>query len=244
MKATLFIIILFICCADSMADDNFSLQVRTIDISPYGIKANQLLSGVYYDMANLLLDRVGISREHHIYPYVRIMHELKTGKTDLTIMFKYKELAPFVEYIFPLPPLKNVVIGRKAQVFDSIESLHGKTIAYLRGAKFSDDIDKNSAIKKYTVINFEQGLLMLKNGRVDAIIGPLEPIYNAANKLNLTKGFFNSPLVVSKRVPWLQVSKKSLHKISKKQLETVFSTLIKQGHLTRIKAEYVKLGNQ
>ena len=85
------------------------LQVRTIAVSPYGIETNEKLSGIYYDLANRLLAKAGIESEHHIFPYGRIMHELKLGKTDLTIMFKYKELADYVDYIYPLPTLKNVI---------------------------------------------------------------------------------------------------------------------------------------
>ena len=99
-------------CSLSAQTENI-LQMRTIAVAPYGIDTNGELSGIYYDLANSLLAKAGIESEHHIFPYGRIMHDLKLGKTDLTIMFKYKELADYVDYIFPLPTLKNVVIGRK-----------------------------------------------------------------------------------------------------------------------------------
>ena len=37
-------------------------------------------------------EETGYQTNNHIYPYARIVIELKTGQTDMTIMFKYKEL--------------------------------------------------------------------------------------------------------------------------------------------------------
>jgi polar amino acid transport system substrate-binding protein len=225
-------------CLSLSAQEKSLLQVRTISVSPYGIESGHQLSGVYYDLTNKLLDRAEIEREHYIYPYARIIQELKTGKTDLTIMFKYEELIPHVRFIYPLPPLKNVVIGRKGTNFSLISNLHGKTIAYLRGAKFSDAVDKNEKIKKYYVTNFIQGLLMLNRGRVDGVIGPIEPIYSAAKELMFTEEYFGKPLIVSERVPWLQISKKSMDKVSVSQLKNHLTTIISEGELAKIKAKY------
>lgn len=222
----------------SFSSDDPVLQVRTIAISPYGVESPNGQSGIYYDLANLLIKRTNLKSKHYIYPYARIIHELKVGITDLTIMFKYKELEPYVEYIYPLPSLKNIVIGRKGNDFTSIESLYGLSIGYLRGAKFSDAIDNNDAIDKQTITDINQGVTMLSLGRVDAIIGPHAPILSAAKKLKLSDDFFGKPLIVSERTPWLQVSKKSINKVSKKQLKAIFSEMMVKGELEKIQKKY------
>jgi len=232
------LLLFFLCQYSAGAPPATTLQVRTIAITPYGIDNNGQLSGIYYDLANRLLKKVKLDSEHHIFPYSRIMHELKIGKTDLTIMFKYKELADYVDYIYPLPTLKNVVIGRKGSDYQSVKQLETLSIAYLRGAKFSDDIDSNPKIIKQTVNDFHQGLLMLQKGRVDAIIGPMAPIMSAAKKIHIDQGFFGKPLVVSERTPWLQLSKKSHDKISPQHLELVFKQIMSQGVLDKIELSY------
>lgn len=241
MKNFTFIFFLILLCFiphNVSAHQATVLQVRTIAIPPYGIDSNGELSGIYYDLANSLLTKGGLESEHHIFPYGRIIHELKIGKTDITIMFKYKELADYVDYIYPLPSLKNVVIGRKGSNFGTIKQLEKLSIAYLRGAKFSDDIDNNPEIIKQKVSDFHQGLLMLKKGRVDAIIGPMAPIISAAKALNLNKDFFGKPLIVSERTPWLQISKKSKNYISAKKLESIFRHMMDQGELNKIQQKY------
>ena len=231
-------LVLLFFCTEILSIEHPVLQVRTIAISPYGIETQGQQSGIYYDLANLLLKKANIESQHYIYPYARIIHELKVGRTDLTIMFKYKELEPYVAYIYPLPTLKNIVIGRKGQDFTSIESLRGMSIGYLRGAKFSDAIDNDSVIDKQTITDISQGVTMLSLHRIDAIIGPAAPIFSAAKKLNLADDFFGKPLIVSERTPWLQLSKKSLHKVSQKQLKAIFSEIMAQGELEKIQNKY------
>lgn len=236
--SVLIITLLLICHQQVAAHPSEGLQVRTIAIAPYGIDAKGELSGIYYDLVSNLLTKAGLESEHHIFPYGRIIHELKLGKTDLTIMFKYKELADYVDYIYPLPTLKNVVIGRKGSDYHSVQQLEKLNIAYLRGAKFSDDIDNNPEIIKQPVSDFYQGLLMLKKGRVDAIIGPMAPIISAAKQAHLGKDFFGKPLIVSERTPWLQLSKKSHDKVSPQQLKAIFSQMMAQGELETIQLKY------
>jgi len=215
------------------------VEIRTIAILPYGIKQENNLSGIYYDIANLLASEAGYQVNNLIYPYARIIFELKTGKTDMTIMFKYKELEDYVVYIAPLPSLKTVVIGLKGSHFDSIESLKGKKIAYLRGAKFSDAIDSDPDIISITTKDFVQAIKLLMVRRVDAIIGPMDPILSAAIQLEVDETLFGEPLVVSERTPWVQISKKSLNRVSIDKLRTLFEAFEKHGELEKIRQKYI-----
>ncbi|WP_076407626.1 ABC transporter substrate-binding protein [Shewanella sp. UCD-KL12] len=226
------------------------IEIRTIDILPYGIRTRIkgqtppefLPSGIYFDMANQLAIESGYQPHNKIYPYARIMLELKSGQTDMTIMFKYKELEDYVTYIAALPSLKNVVIGLKGTNYASFDSLKGKRIAYLRGAKFSDRVDNDPDIYRFETLDFVQAIKVLIAGRVDAVIGPMDPIISAAKQLNKDITLFGEPFVVSERTPWVQVSNKSLAKISVPQLKSQFDKLIQQEALLKIRKRY--LGKQ
>ena len=223
---------------ENYPDDSHTIEIRTIGIPPYGIEDQHGQSGIYYDTANLLAKEAGYKVNNHIYPYARIINELKAGQTDMTIMFKYKELDGHVTYVAPLPVLKTVVIGRKNTTFDSIDSLKGKTLAYLRGAKFSDAIDNNTEITKQVTDDFTQGIKMLMFDRVDAVIGPLEPILNAAKNMNYEEDIFGAPLVVDERTPWVQISKKSSTKVSPDTLKAVYQSIQQRGDLEAIRQKY------
>ncbi|ABV35658.1 conserved hypothetical protein [Shewanella sediminis HAW-EB3] len=230
---------LFIPVRGEESQESRKIEIRTIAILPYGIERKNHLSGIYYDIANLLAKEAGYQVNNLVYPYARIMFELKSGKTDMTIMFKYEELEDYVVYIAPLPSLKTVVIGLKGSSFDSVENLKGKKLAYLRGAKFSDAIDSDPDIISITTKDFVQAIKLLMVGRVDAIIGPMDPILSAAIQLEVGETLFGEPLVVSERTPWVQVSKKSLDRISVDKLRTLFEAFEKRGELEKIRQKYI-----
>ncbi len=217
---------------------NIELQVRTISVAPYGIYTNEQNGGIYFELADQLIAKTDYRGDNQIAPYARIMEELKTGDIDLTIMFRYPELERYVTFITPLPTLKNVVIGLKGSSFKVINDLKGKSIAYLRGAKFSDIIDKDRQIIKYETTNFLQGIKMLKRGRVDAIIGPLDPIMSAAFSSG-NSAVLGEPLVVSERTPWLQISNKSKVVSSAKTFARHFNEILKQGELEKLRKKYL-----
>ena len=235
------------CCGSFPAllhsQENKTLQVRTISIPPYGITSKGQFSGIYYDLANTLAREAGYKTNNNIYPYARIIHELTFGKTDLTIMFKYKELEDHVTYIAPLPSLKNVVIGLSESHFPDMQSLKHKNIAYLRGAKFSDKIDNDPDILKSLIRDFDQGISMLFAKRVDAIIGPLDPIIMASNSLAKTGKYprltLGLPLIVSERTPWVQVSKHTKSDISIKKLTVHFQHILERGDLKKLRQHYL-----
>ncbi|WP_415904139.1 substrate-binding periplasmic protein [Neptuniibacter sp. QD48_55] len=216
-----------------------SVVIRTIGFPPYGIKGRSSTGGIYYEMANKLIEEAGYQPENSIAPYSRIIRELKSGKADMTIMFKYEELKEHVIYVAPLPALPTVVIGLKGTTFESVESLKGKELAYLRGAKFSEQIDKDPEIRKYSTVDFVQGVKMLKRGRVDGIIGPIDPILSAAKQLNDDFSLFGEPLVVKENTPWVQISKKSRDKLSIEKLNEAFKKLQSQNTLEALRDKYL-----
>jgi polar amino acid transport system substrate-binding protein len=230
--------LLLLLCINSFTVAANNIEIRTIDVSPYGIDSNGDFSGVYYDLANLLFSKED-KINHSIYPYARIVYELKSGNTDLTIMFKYKELENYVTYIAPLPPLQNVVVGIRGRNATSVDDLEGRSIAYLRGAHFSNEIENNSSITLYRTKTFKRSVEMLIAGRVDAVIGPFEALLMAAKSLGKNKDFFGEVLVVSERTPWLQVSNQSKYKFDIIELEKEFTNIIKNNKLEYLKKKYL-----
>jgi polar amino acid transport system substrate-binding protein len=214
------------------------IQVRTISVAPYGIDTGEELKGIYYEFVESLALESGYAAEHYIFPYARIIHELKFGITDITIMFKYAELKEYVDYLVPLPPIKNVVVGLKNKKFTSIKQLKGKTIAYLRGAKFSVQIDEDDEIVKYYTRDFRNGIEMLAAGRVDAVIGPYEALVYAAKLTNQKDDLLGSPFVVSERTPWLQMSKKSKYKTKSNKISLAFKNMIKNNYYAILREKY------
>jgi polar amino acid transport system substrate-binding protein len=225
--------------ANAVDEQRTQIEIRTIGIPPYGVDQPSNPSGIYYDIANLVVQKAGYQSNNLIYPYARIVSELQSGETDLTIMFKYPYLDKHVIYIAPLPALKTVVIGLKESQLESIESLSGKTLAYLRGAQFSDEIDEDASIVKHVTDDFAQAARMLVFGRVDAVIGPLEPLLRAVEAAT-DADVLGEPFVVSERTPWIQMSTRSAERLSADSLRAIFEGLERDGEVKRIQRAYLQ----
>lgn len=219
------------------------IAIGTIGFPPYGIVSEGQLSGIYYDAANILATNAGYSSHNKVAPYARIIKEIKFGKIDMTIMFRYPELEGYVDYVAPLPSLKTVVIGLKGRSYADIKSLNNTRMAYLRGAKFSDEIDKNNSIVKFPINSFLQGIKMLIAGRADTIIGPLDPILSAATHVEGQSVVFDEPLIVDLRTPWIQVSKKSRPHIDTDKLKKSFLKMQSADTLNILRAKYLHFPN-
>ncbi len=234
------LIILALFTGSVYGDQPRLLKISTLDFPPYAINDGSTPRGIYYDTANRLAREAGFESSNTITPYARIKSELKSGQTDMTIMFKYKDLEDHVIYIAPLESLKIVVIALNGTTFKSTENLKGKKIAYLRGANFSRVIDTDPEILKHKTADFLQGVKMLMAGRVDAIIGPMAPIISAAESVNRGGNLFGEPLVLTEKTPWVQISKKSSERVSIEKLKLIYDDLEKRGVLNAIRDRYLK----
>ena len=80
-----------------------SINIGTIGFPPYGIDEQGQLSGIYYDAANILVTEAGYIANNKVSPYARLIKEIKYGKIDMTIMFRYPELEDYVDYLCHYP---------------------------------------------------------------------------------------------------------------------------------------------
>ena len=241
LKKYIVLISFLFCFVISTHASEKNIEIRTIGFPPFGINHQGELSGIFYDLANLVIENAGYTANNQISPYARIIKEIKVGKIDLTIMFRHGELDPYVQYIAPLPAHKTVIIGLQDSSFKSMADLSGKKVTYLRGSKFSYKIANDKTIIKYPVKNFIQGIKMLNAGRVDAIIGPLLTIESSALEVEkiINKTIeFGDFLVVDKRTPWIQVSNKSKSKIDIEKLKESYAQLEEADTLNSLFQKY------
>lgn len=235
-------LVMFYCLSCAVnAQQLTNVKIATIGFPPYGIKSDAGLSGIYFDVANWLMKDAGYDSTNVITPYARIISGLISGQNHLTIMFKYSELENFVTYVAALPTLKIVVMGLEGSHFESIANLKGKSIAYLRGASFSREIDDNPDLVIHRVTDFSQAIRMLLASHVDVIIGPMDPILAAAANMGIAEYRFSEPLIIDERTPWVQLSNKSTEFVSVEKLKASFEKLTKQGVLEKLRADYLKV---
>ena len=241
LKKSIFLFTLLFFAFSSVNSSPKEIEIRTLGFPPFGIDEKGQHSGIYYDFANQIVSNAGYSFNNQVIPYARIVKSLKFGHIDLTIMYRYPELEPFVHYIAPLPSQRLCVISLKGTHFNNLSDLQGKKITYIRGAKLNGFIDNDETIIKHQVRDYTQGLKILAAGRADGIIGALQPIQKAASELEKTDNItlvFDEPLIFDARSPWLQISKKSSLYLDSEKLKESFLELEANNTLNTLTEQY------
>ena len=144
------------------------------------------------------------------YPYARILHSLKTGELDLAMIFKNSTIANDVEYIGPLSLSKVIVITKKSITIRRYHDLYKlKNIAVIRNAQFSKTFDQDKALNKVDVASYEQAIRMLKNNRVDGVVGSWVGIEYALHQQDIETSLMVNAFELGHKEWGLHLSKKS-----------------------------------
>ena len=189
----------------SMAEE---LRIDTIQMPPLGfVTEDGQNTGLLYEISNRIAEETGLSYTNQIVPFARMIAELERGDADFSIFFRSAKNDQISIPVATLLSLKNIVIGLKGTQFDSLESLHGKLVARVRGAIYDDAFNQDDAIKKFDTIDYAQGITMLMNKRVDACIGPEIGLLFTAKQLGYARENLGEPLVLNTKDAWMQYSK-------------------------------------
>ena len=130
--------------------------------------------------------------------FPRLLHGLQSGKVDMTILLLSDAMSEVAECIETIKEVRNVVVGRKGTNWSSVTELHDlqHPVGTSRGVKYGDMFDDDTAIPKYPIDRYEQGVQMLFTGRLDAIVGIESAIYRAAKDLGFSRDLFGVPLLI------------------------------------------------
>ena len=230
--------VVLLSAADSFAGDE--LKIDTIQMPPFGFYTeNGKETGLLYDISNLIAEKAGFSYKNRIVPLARLLKELEHGSADFGIFLYSEKNNRIVIPVLPLFPLKNVVISAKGVKFESLESLHGKSVAKVREAVYDEAFEEDTLIKKYDVNNYEDGIRMLLKNRMDGMIGPEMGLFFAAKKAGYSLEDFDEPLLLNTKDAWLQFSKTAGTDKKINAVKSAAEELLKDGTIQKYIEKYV-----
>lgn len=144
------------------------LVVGVIDIPPFGFSSNKDM-GIHVEFMTSLLKKANLPFRIVVMPYPRVVNSLQSGKVDLALLYKRARFKNTKEVAKSLG-FKNFVVSKRERPLLKREQLNGKKIAIVRSAKYEDKFDQSHDIKKISVNDYLQALIMLANGRVDGAV--------------------------------------------------------------------------
>ena len=201
-----------VCCVLSLlfsTDISASEQLRidTVQMAPLGFVKDGKSTGFFYDMGNLIAKEAGFSYQNRIVPFARVIHELENGDADFGILYRSEKNDKVTLPVSPVFSFKNIIIGLKGTSFDALQSLHGKKIARVRGARYDENFDKDDAIIKMGTVDYRDSIRRVVHKMADATILTEIGFLFSIKQLGYPKADFGEPFVLNTKEVWVQFSR-------------------------------------
>ncbi|MCJ2165659.1 MULTISPECIES: transporter substrate-binding domain-containing protein [unclassified Pseudodesulfovibrio] len=214
-----------------------SLHIATIDLPPYGFLDGKEATGLCYELGNAIAREAGLEPENQLLPLARGMKNIANGSADMIIMLPNKEISVSADNLGPILPSEIVVFGLAQTPLRTVKDLRGKVVAFVRGSRyFTCNFSEIGAIL-YPLHGYEQGLKMLLNKRVDAVMGPKLGLYYTAQKTGLPRRAFGRPLTLCAAQGSVFLSKKVDSAVAAR-ISAAVEHLVKTGRVQQLIDKY------
>ncbi|NYE60671.1 ABC-type amino acid transport substrate-binding protein [Duganella sp. 1224] len=173
------------------------LTLVVIDQMPWaGHDAAGRLRGVAIDLARQLSSLTGRPIVPRAVPYARAVAMLTSGGADLMMAIDASTRHDLPPPLASLGTEDIILLGRPGAGYARLDDLCGRKVGLLRSASFSSALRVLSCLQRYEINSYEQGLRMLRQGRLDAIAGVRATTDFAIRHLALRQDDFG-PLLVA-----------------------------------------------
>ena len=215
------------------------LRIVTIQLRPFGFVDKDRPRGIHYELSNRILEIAGLQSTNRIIPYARVMKEFEDGTADVSIMYSNDVLKQYAAQIIPVISYSNIIIGRAGTHLTSLEDLHGKKVAQLRGSQMDAAFTADAAIQKLDTNDYEQSLRMLFSDRVDAVLGADIGLFSSLTSIGHAREELGVPLVLNTTDAYLHLSKKIATEEMVSKLQQVVKTMQEDGTIAAAKDHYM-----
>jgi len=229
------------CLSAQQSGAGDTLRFAVIDSKPFGyVDTDGVTKGVHYELIGELAKRTGLNIERRIYPYARMWSNLENGLVDAAIGWRSSERDPYSVYVnFVFTDYLSAITMKNKQTLGRYEDLYTVgTVGVLRGLSISDKFNADTRIQKYDVNTYDQGIEMLRTGKVDAVAGNVYAFLYLASQFKLTDSLDLPGLKLGSRDQWLQASKKSKMLRYVPQLQKAVQAMISDGYVEKIFLKY------
>lgn len=158
-------------------------------------------AGILWEMAREVLQNMGYEPELEFVPWSRALRMVEMGERDaiLGIGFTPERLE---KYVFPTEHLllsETVVFTLQDSNlnYTGVKSLAGLQVGLQAGYAYSTELREFSNFERFNVPTIESGLLMLKRGRIDALLANRYVAWSEARRLGIEHAFAASETAVS-----------------------------------------------
>ncbi len=145
---------------------------------------NQDKSGLYFDIVRQVYEPLGIKVKIGIYPYNRTVKMIKEKKADFWLgsFIDEEEFALYPTHYFDIDRITAMFKKDKFKDFKGVKDLKGKSVAWIRGYDYQEEIDVPMNISERN--NRKALLKSLKQDRIDFYLDDERNMRDALEKNN------------------------------------------------------------
>ena len=166
------------------------------------------------------------------------MHELKSGKTDVSIMLYDASLDGKATPLAPVFFMSTIAIGKKDINVKDLTELAGKKVGVIRSSNFLDS-ELLKDMNLVSIKDYKQAVKMLNAGRIHAFIGVDLGVYFHIKNLGLERKDFGQPYVVNSQKNVLYVSAKFTNQEAVNNLKKATEQMSADGTIDSIVEKYL-----
>ncbi|MEJ2794752.1 transporter substrate-binding domain-containing protein [Iodobacter sp. LRB] len=196
-------------------------------------------AGILVDLLAEFAKRSGHTTKITLTPSIRVIHYLKNGSTDFSIMIWNKKNEPYANKGTFLFPVHIGVRAKKGVSVIRYEDLKNITTSVPRGLDIEPEFDSDPLLKKDLVQNYMIGVQKTAaNHDSQAVAGSLATINYTIKKLGLTQQFGNTFLLGTAQLT-IHFSKKSPRIKDEASINAVFKEMLNDGTVRDIHSKWM-----
>jgi polar amino acid transport system substrate-binding protein len=183
------------------------LRIVTEPWSPYVIADDKQVSGLDYEMTNIVFKRLGIDVQWQFLPWKRCLMMLEQGDADGVLdIFKVAEREDLL--LYPNEPLSDVnwvlfQANARPHPFNRLEDLLGLNIGVSPGYLYSPEFDSSALFTREPAPSHEANFGKLVRGRIDLMVTDRVVGQRMLDQLQLRDQVSQLPKVISRRAMYL-----------------------------------------
>ncbi|MDI9245019.1 transporter substrate-binding domain-containing protein [Marinobacter sp. CHS3-4] len=192
-------------------------------------------SGSLVDVMRRLSELTDVPVEPRLRPVRRAISELKNGHINFSILFQSPDLDRQAVNLGKVVQA-NILLAATAETDYplTLESLSGKSVAYIRGTYLGEAFEQNTEVVKVPVTLISQAIDLLSIGRISAILASDHAILKALEAMGLS----SDVLRYNKHVPGqsgvLYMSGKAQRSDAAMKFREAIALMDENGELNRI----------
>jgi polar amino acid transport system substrate-binding protein len=163
-----------------------TLRAVLLQLEPLAfVDAQGRQKGFLVDTLTELASETHVGINILVAPYARAAAMLTASTADLIAAIPDSQLLKENESVGMIVSVDVLAVSRAGLRLERLQDLRGKTVAFVRAARYGGGVEDESSIVHYETNSHEQSLKMLLERRVDALIGGDIALLHAMRKLGV-----------------------------------------------------------